>query len=201
MNLLPLGITENHTEDNRLVSLIVSGSTDAFGEFVSRYRDQVIRICRGYLGSVEDAEDVAQDVFLEFYRSLHRFRGESQLSTWLFRIAITRSLNYIRDNRKRFRVYRSTESSGEDILLGSPVEEMADTKLIDEDHRIALHNAIDALPDKQKTAFILNKYQDLSYHEIAEVMETTHSSVESLLFRAKQNLQKSLSDYFEKNLR
>ncbi|MEZ5000757.1 MAG: RNA polymerase sigma factor [Bacteroidales bacterium] len=196
-----MGIAENHREDDQFAGLIRSGSVDEFASFVNRHRKQVIRICRGYVGSAEDAEDIAQDVFIEFYNSLNRFRGESRLSTWLFRIAINKSLNHIRDNRRKFRVYRSADASGEEVLNVSRIDGVTDSDVINQDHSRALHSAIDALPDNQKTAFILNKYEDLSYREIAEVMETSHSSVESLIFRAKQNLQKSLADYFEKNLK
>jgi RNA polymerase sigma-70 factor (ECF subfamily) len=188
-------------DDILLVDAVKSGDRDSFARLVTKYRASVIRICRGYVGSYEDAEDLAQEVFVELFRSISRFRGDSRFSTWLYRLAVNKSLNFLRYHKKRFRVYRSSESPGEESLINSPGEAESDTAVVDSDHRRALREALDKLPDNQRTAFILNKYEELSYNDVAAVMDTTLSTVESLIFRARQNLQKYLSDYYEKNIR
>jgi RNA polymerase sigma-70 factor (ECF subfamily) len=188
-------------DDAFLVDAIKSGDRTSFVRLVTKYRESVIRICRGYVGSHEDAEDLAQEVFVELFRSISKFRGDSRFSTWLYRLAVNKSLNFLRYHKKRFRVYRSSESTGEESLLNSPGEAESDTAVVDSDHRMALRRALDRLPDNQRTAFILNKYEELSYNDVAAVMDTTLSTVESLIFRARQNLQKYLSDYYEKNIR
>jgi RNA polymerase sigma-70 factor (ECF subfamily) len=188
-------------DDTLLVDAVKSGDRDSFVRLVTKYRESVIRICRGYVGSYEDAEDLAQEVFVELFRSISRFRGDSQFSTWLYRLAVNKSLNFLRYHKKRFRVYRSSESAGEDSLLNAPGETWSDNTVVEADHRRALRGALDRLPENQRTAFILNKYEELSYNDVAAVMETTLSTVESLIFRARQNLQKYLSDYYEKNVR
>lgn len=183
-----------------LVAALKSGDRDAFSTIVTEYRESVIRICRGYVGSKEDAEDIAQEIFIEIYRSAASFRGDSSLSTWIYRMAINRALNWVRDNRKKFRVYRSGMAENERVLENSAGENEGDAESTNADHRKALRFAIDKLPSNQKRAFILNKYEDLSYNEIADILGISLSSVESLLFRAKRNLQSSLSTYYKKNL-
>lgn len=193
--------TGHKQDDHSLITAMKAGDRKAYSFIVSEYRSSVIRICRGYVGSIEDAEDIAQDVFVELFRSADRFRGDASLATWIYRIAITRSINFLRDNRKKFRVYRSTNFAGEKVLENSQSSLRVDTEMINADHRKALHFAIDRLPANQKKVFILNKYEDLSYKDIADVLEISHSSVESLIFRAKQSLQKSLAEYYKNNFR
>ncbi|MCA1756227.1 MAG: sigma-70 family RNA polymerase sigma factor [Bacteroidales bacterium] len=188
-------------DDRLLVDAVKSGNKDSFALLVAKYRESVIRICRGYVGSYEDAEDLAQEVFVELFRSISKFRGDSRFSTWLYRLAVNKSLNYLRYHKKRFRVYRSSESAGEESLINSPGEAESDAPVVESDHRRALREALDKLPENQRTAFILNKYEELPYNDVAAVMATTLSTVESLIFRARQNLQKYLSDYYEKNIR
>lgn len=188
-------------DDTILVDAVKNGDTDSFARLVAKYRESVIRICRGYVGSYEDAEDLAQEIFVELFRSISKFRGDSRFSTWLYRLAVNKSLNYLRYHKKRFRVYRSSESTGEESLINSPGEAESDTEVVESDHRKALRGALGKLPDNQRTAFILNKYEELSYNDVAAVMATTLSTVESLIFRARQNLQKYLSDYYEENIR
>jgi len=191
---------DHNPDEHSLIIAMRSGDKTAFSLIVKKYQSSVIRICRGYVGSVEDAEDIAQDVFVELYRSAAGFRGDASISTWIYRIAINRSINYLRDNRRKFRVYRSSDSAGEKALVNSQTDLPVDSEVINSDHREALHLAIESLPDNQKKVFVLNKYDDLSYRDIADILKISHSAVESLLFRAKQNLQNSLAEYYRKNI-
>ncbi len=186
--------------DRELIGEIKNGSPQAFRELVVQYQDMVMNTCYGFLRDTTDAEDMAQEVFLEAYQSLHAFRAEARLSTWLYRIAANKSLNLVKKN-KRKRWFSSIQA-----MLGSEKEapQLADDKTrdpqtdLEQQERVrVIHQAIETLPESQKVAFTLSKYEDLSYQEIAEVMGTTISAVESLLNRAKKNLQKRLYDYYK----
>jgi len=162
----------------------------------------VVNTCFGLLQNREDAEDIAQDVFIEVYRNIQNFRAQSKLSTWLYRIAVNRSLNHIHDNRKN-KWFQSFEDvvaakNREILQIKSSISDQPEFALEKQQRAIILHEAIKSLPKNQKIAFTLNKYEELSYREIAEVMELSISSVESLLFRAKKGLQKKLYSCYKK---
>jgi RNA polymerase sigma-70 factor (ECF subfamily) len=188
--------------DKDLVGKIRNGDHDSFKVMIENHQRLIINTCKGFLHNDEDAHDVAQDVFIEAYRSIKKFRGDSKISTWLYRIAVNRSLNFIRDNRKHKQVndidlmYSKGEKHPE--IESNPL--LPDTELENRERSVVLFNAIDELPKKQKTAFILNKYENLSYKEISEIMNRSITAVESLLFRAKKNLQKKLLNYYKENL-
>ncbi len=190
--------------DKKLIDLIEKNKPAGFKNLVDKYQRLVINICYGFVHNRQDAEDIAQDVFIEVYRSIERFHRKSKLSTWLYRIAVNKSLNYIRDNKK------NTWFQSLDILFNentnAKVLEPEDSKnnmpdKITENKETSgyIYEAINALPENQQIAFTLKKYEDLSYKEIADVMKLSLSSVESLIFRAKKNLQKKLIEHY-KNL-
>lgn len=188
----------NETE---IIAGLKQGNEAAFKELVDSHRQIVVNTCFGLLHNISDAEDVAQEVFIEVFRSVDKFRADSKISTWLYRIAVNRSLNFIRDNKKRkFHSYNELSESKKE-LLNQQVQEGADTPESDMENnqrKIILHEAVDALPQNQRVAFTLNKYEDLSYKEISDVMNLSVSSVESLIHRAKKNLQKKLYHCFKK---
>jgi RNA polymerase sigma-70 factor (ECF subfamily) len=183
--------------DIKITDRLLQGDENAFKELVEEYRQMVFRTCMGVLHDPEDADDVTQEVFIEVFRSVGKFRADARISTWLYRIALNKSLNFIRDNRK----HRALSLSGapqSDALTGQGTDGPEEI-LQNKEKKMILERAIDSLPTKQKKAFVLNKYDDLSYKEISEVMKLSVSSVESLLFRAKQNLQKKLLDCYQKS--
>ncbi|MGM0529507.1 MAG: RNA polymerase sigma factor [Bacteroidota bacterium] len=191
-------IENKNSKEKELINELVAGNEDAYRRLITLYRKHVIRLCMGFTGSSDDAEDLAQDVFVEIFKSIRRFRGQSSLSTWIYRIAVNKSLNFIRDRKRGdYNDYKKvTDLGGNDSG-----EYSADQKLVQEEHSEALHSAIDSLPEAQRTAFVLSKYEDMKYSEIADVMKTSISSVESLLFRAKKNLQSKLFNYYKRNLK
>ena len=154
----------------------------------------------GILQNTADAEDLSQEVFVQVFHSIKDFKGDCKLSTWLYRITVTKSLDFLRakKRKKRFAFIQSlfgdesNEPLVEQITFVHP-----GVQLENKERAGILFKAIDKLPENQKTAFTLNKVEGLSYHEIAEVMQTSVSSVESLLFRAKGNLQKHLGEYYK----
>ena len=159
-----------------------------FQMIYENYTGQILQTAHSLARNHMDAEDIAQDVFIQVFESLGKFRFESKLSTWLYRIAVNRSINHCKSPRGRA-IKVDIESWKQQEVAQSP--EMPQQQLLEEQEQLELlHRAIDRLPENQRTALILNKYEELSYKEIAEIMGTSLSSVESLLFRAKNNLEK-----------
>ncbi len=173
----------------------------AFSELVGLYQKMVLNICTGYLHDRTDAEDLAQEVFIEIYNKVDNFRADAKLSTWIYRIAVNKSLNYMRDNKnQKSNLSLSYENNeGKNIEVAVADNQHSDSNIERDERKKRLDNAIDSLPENQKSAFVLSKFDDKSYKEIAEIMQLSLSSVESLLFRAKQNLQKKLLQCY-KNL-
>jgi RNA polymerase sigma-70 factor, ECF subfamily len=174
----------------------------AFRELVETHHKPVFNTCFGLLHSIEDAEDVAQDVFIEVFRSVNTFRGQSKISTWLYRIAVNRSLNFIRDNKKHARLQSFDDKVKAHKLelnqLDSGITSNPESDYENRQRAVLLHEALDTLPQNQRVAITLSKYEDLTNKEIAEIMNLTVSSVESLIHRAKKNLQKKLYRCYKK---
>ncbi len=174
----------------------------AFKELVEKHRQLVVNTCFGLLHSIDDAEDVAQDVFIEVFRSVHNFRGNSKISTWLYRIAVNRSLNYIRDNKKHAKLQSFDDkvkaNKSELNQLVSDNTGNPELNYENKQRAILLHKSMDSLPQNQRVAITLSKYEDLSNKEIAVIMNLSVSSVESLIHRAKKNLQKKLYACYKK---
>ena len=182
-------------QEQDFIERIQTGDPQAFKELYDSNVTMVYNVCLRMLGNRHDAEDVTQEVFLEAYKSLKRFRFESKLSTWLYRIAVNRSLNHQR-KRKRERwlslEFDSGEESAENIEILGTIEENADAVLEKKDTERIVQEAINSLPDQQRIAILLHRYEELSYEEIAKIMNVTVASVESRLHRAKQTLAKKL---------
>jgi len=183
--------------EHELLKLLLAGNAAAIRSFVDQYQPSVLRTARGFVRNTEDARDIAQDVFIDVLTNLHRFRAHSGLSTWVYRITVNRSLNYLRSNKRRQGRLAYSDDSGDIVNSGlmnhNDPGQKSPAELLEQKERAKiLHDAIDSLPEKQQIAFTLAEYDDLSYKEIAEIMQVSISSVESLLFRARKNLQKKL---------
>jgi RNA polymerase sigma-70 factor (ECF subfamily) len=189
----------NKTE---IIEKLRQGNEPAFKQLVDNYQKLVVNTCFGMVLNKHDAEDNAQEVFIEVFRSIHKFRADAKLSTWLYRIAVNRSLNFIRDNKKRkwFQSFEdSVETKNRELQnIAATTSDQPGVQLENRQRAILLHEAIDSLPQNQKVAFTLSKYEELSYQEISDVMDLSVSSVESLLHRAKKNLQKKLYTCYKK---
>ncbi|HEX7754452.1 MAG TPA: RNA polymerase sigma factor [Niabella sp.] len=184
--------------EDQLVQELKEGSETAFKHVVDTYQNMVYNTCLSIVKSEEDAEDIAQDVFVQVYQSIASFKGESKLSTWIYRIATTKSLDFERKKKrkKRFGFVRSIFGEDSEVVINPPDFHHPGIVLDKKENAAILFRAIDQLPDNQRTAFLLNKVEGLSYQEVAEVLQTSVSSIESLLHRAKNNLRKLLEkDY------
>ena len=180
------------------------GDQTAYGELLLQYSDKAYNTALGLLQNKEDAEDITQEVFAEVFQSISKFRQRSKLSTWIYRISVTKSLELIRSRRRNKRNGIILNLFGKEHLLNVTADEPfchPGISLENKEMSAVLFNAISRLPLNQRTAFTLNKLENLSYAELAEVMNLSVSSVESLLFRAKQKLRELLGEYYEKNMR
>lgn len=177
-----------------LIQGLRSGNEAAFKYLVDTYQDRVFNTAIGIVQNAEDAEDVAQEVFIQVYRSINQFKGESKLSTWLYRIATTRALDLLRSkkSKKRFGVIQRLFGDGNEPIWELPDFHHPGVALEKKENAAKLFRAINQLPDQQKAAFTLHKLEGLSYQEVSDVLETTVPAVESLMHRAKQNLRKML---------
>lgn len=159
----------------------------------------VVNTCYRFVFNREDAEDIAQEVFIEVYRSLDKFRKESKLSTWIYRIAVTKSLDHLRHLKRKKRFSSLKRVIGIDdpaeSLPATDTDDPADV-LVGNERADKLRNALDALPDNQKAAFLLSKHDGYGNQEIADILETTVPAVESLIHRAKKNLRTRLEREF-----
>jgi RNA polymerase sigma-70 factor, ECF subfamily len=184
-----------------IINGLLAGDARYYKLMVDEYQLPVVNTCLGILHNRHDAEDIAQDVFIEIFLSVRNFRSDSRLSTWIYRIAINKSINFQRKkNRQKWITSLEDLFSGRnETQLPSPADNHASAEIEQMQLSQNLHAAIDSLPDNQRIAFVLNKYDELSYKEISDVMNITVSSVESLIHRAKVNLQKKLMNCYEKN--
>ncbi len=175
---------------NILIEKLKEGNNEAFIELINEHRARVLNICYGFVRNQEEAEDITQEVFIEVFRSISQFRGDSKISTWIYRIAVTRSLNSIKKNR--FKQFLTSIETHVESFFATKNDLNPEQKLEQKEQNRIINNAINKLPENQRIAFMLYNYDGFSYNNIAEIMNTSLSSVESLIFRAKQNLKKKL---------
>lgn len=169
-----------------------------FSSIYHDYKQLVYNVALHYLQNTEDAEEVMQDVFVKVYQSLDAFKNESTLKTWIYRITINQSLDFIKKkkSKKHFFIFGKKSDSEYEVNNISTFEHPG-IQLENKEEAKILFDVINTLPDNQKTAFILSKVDGLSNTEISEIMEMSISAIESLLFRAKKSLQEKLSNKFE----
>lgn len=188
--------------DQEIIRALQQKSETAFRTLVDQYKDRMYNTCLGLLQNPEEAEEAAQDVFIEVYKSVGKFRGDAKLSTWMYRIATTKSLERIRKQKtqKRFAFFQSLTGGDKDYETTSHATfEHPGVLLEHKEQAQTLFSTIKTLPENQRIAFTLHKVEGLPYQEIAEVLGTSVSSVESLMFRARKSLQQKLKTYYEKN--
>lgn len=189
-------------DELKLIEKLKKGDESAFKLIVETRKDLVYNTALGLLQSAEDAEDITQEVFIKVYESVHQFKGESAFSTWLYKIAVTKSLELIRSRKrkKRFAFITSILGENNELKHDPPEFHHPGIQLDNRERAATLFKAIAKLPDNQRVAFTLHKLEGVSYIEIGEVMQLSVSAVESLIHRAKSNLKKDLQDYYLKNI-
>ncbi len=189
-------------EEKELILRLKKNDEIAFGLVVDLFSKKVYNTCVGLLQNLEDAQDVTQEIFITIHLNIKDFKEESSLSTWIYRISVNKCLEFLRkkNRKKRSGIFRSIFSSeGEKAIENHSDFSHPGIQLENQERSQVLFKAIGLLPAQQQTAYVLHKVEQVSYNEIAVIMEVSLSAVESLLFRAKQNLKKYLVTYYEEN--
>ena len=175
---------------HEILQSIARGDQSAFRELYRLFSDRVYNTALSYTQREQDAEEITQDVFISVFRNAAKFKGKSEVSTWIYRITVNTSLNYLR-RQKRFGFL-----SGGEPRTDTPDFEHPGVLLEKKENARALFKVIDALPNQQKTAFILSFVEELPRQEVAEIMKVSLKAVESLLQRAKGNLRTKLEKVY-----
>lgn len=189
--------------EQQFIKLLKEGTNQAYGQLLDEYKQKVFGTCISFVPNQEDAEDIAQEVFIEVFNSVAKFKGDSKLSTWIYRISVNKSLEFIRkkNTKKRFGFMQSLMGNDTPIDKSSYFTEFnhPGIQLENKEQSEILFAAINKLPEAQRIVYTLNKIDDLSYQEVSDITEKSISSIESLLFRAKKNLKELLYDYYKKD--
>lgn len=188
-------------ENKQFLKDLKEQKQSAYSKLLDEYQGKVFNTCLSFVPNTQDAEDIAQEVFVEIYNSIKKFKGDSKLSTWIYRISVNKSLEFIRkkSTKKRFGFMQSITGGDIPIDKKSYFTEFnhPGVQLENKEKQQLLFNAINKLPEAQKVVFTLHKVDGMSYKEVGEVTQKSISSIESLLFRAKKNLQKILTEYYK----
>jgi RNA polymerase sigma-70 factor (ECF subfamily) len=186
--------------DIRLMLRVRNDEPGAFEELVQNYQHRLVAVMHHLVGSADEAEDLAQEVFLRVYRARKKYRPRSKFSTWLFTIANNLALNALRTRQRKPVVPLDVRDSGP--LGPRPAEQIVpdrtdspSTRLRNAELIAKIRQALENLNERQRMAVILNKFEDMGYGEIAEVMGLTTQAVKSLLSRARSNLRQVLGPY------
>lgn len=174
-------------------------------KLIETHQQKVFNLAYSIVRDIEEAKDITQDVFLKAYTHLEDFRGEAELSTWLYRITYNHALNMLKKQKRwsnsmleeNYEVQTEEEASSTRTLIPSPREYGSEFKAEQKEIRELLWKALESIPVPQRTAFLLHHYEGFSYQEVAAIMNKSFSSIESLIFRAKQNLKKRLAPFIE----
>ncbi len=179
---------------------VKAGDEQSFALLLQRYRGPLVNFLYRMVREREEAEDLAQEVFLRVYRARKDYVPSAKFTTWLFRIATNLALNSVRDNRyQRMEVSidapvsADAEDGDERTLDVAERQPNIEQHLIEEARRKMIRHAIEKLPEKQRAAVLLHKYQELDYNEIAKILECSESALKSLLFRAYETLRVELA--------
>jgi len=173
----------------------------SYSKLLEDFQHKVYGTCLSFVPNREDVEDIAQEVFVEVFNSIDKFKQESKLSTWIYRITTNKCLEFIRKKnaKKRFAFLQSLSGNDYNLDKASYFTEINHPGLVLEQKEASevLFLAINKLPEAQRIVFTLNKIDDKSYKEISEITNRSIGSIESLLFRAKKNLQKTLENFYK----
>jgi RNA polymerase sigma-70 factor (ECF subfamily) len=164
----------------------------SFNQIYTEYVSMVYNLCLSYFQNIEEAEEVTQDVFVKVYQKFDSFKGNSTLKTWIYRITINNCLDFIKAKKrvKRFGFFTTLFTENQNERKGLINFNHPGVLLEDKEALEILFNQINELPEKQKTALILKSVEGMSQKEIAEVMNASEKSIESLLSRSRSNLKK-----------
>ena len=188
-------------QDLRWMERIKTGDEDALRDLIEAHQHRIIGAIAKMLGDESDAEDIAQQVFIRVWKSAPRWQPTAKVTTWLYKITRNLVFNEVR-RRKRHPVQSldatlASEDGDRPRQIADPGVKAADTALLDAEMQAAIQTAIDALPEVQRMAVILRRYDDVPYEEIGEILDLSVPAVKSVLFRARTDLREKLRRYLE----
>jgi RNA polymerase sigma-70 factor, ECF subfamily len=193
----PAAPDPENAEDVRLMRLVSRGDTAAFEQLVERHQALVIGTVARMLGSNSDVEDIAQQVFVRVWRSAPRYQPRAKFTTWLLKITRNLVFNEMRRTKRHAHVPVQPEAEAEEIPLKDEQTQEPDAALLEHELQEAIEKAIVDLPETQRMAVVLRRYEELSYEDIAEVLKLSVPAVKSLLFRARTELREKLASYLK----
>src|SRR2546422_2264908 len=189
------GRSEEDADDVRLMRLIGRGNTIALQELIEKHQALVAGTVARMLGSNSDVEDIAQQVFIRVWKSARRYVPRAKFTTWLLKITRNLVFNELRRAKRHAQVPIQTDPQEEAIPLKDETGQAPDASLLERELQQAIEEAITALPERQRMALVLRRYQELSYEQIAEVLDLSVPAVKSVLFRARTELRERLKSY------
>ena len=183
--------------DFTLMERIGAGDHEAFRQLVERHQNAVIGTVAKMLGNPSEAEDIAQQVFLRIWRHAKRYRPDAKFTTYLYKITRNLVFNETRRKSRKKEVSSDEREENSNQLIQANPDRQPDAELLQAELQRAVDEAIASLPETQRMAVVLRRYEQLSYEEIATVLGLSVSAIKSLLFRARTSLRESLSGYLE----
>jgi len=192
------------TSDVELMLKVKRGDREAFGLLVRRYRKPLINFIYRFTTNPGESEDLAHEVFIKAFQSAPKYEPKAAFSTWLYRIATNVALNYLRDHKPRLSRSLDSDLEGEE---GAPRLEIRDTRalvddqLMERERVLEIRQALASLPENQRLAVVLTKYQELSLKDAGEILNCSETAVKSLIFRAYTTLRETLSPMVAGKLR
>ena len=189
---------EDDAEDVRLMALVAGGDMVAFEKLVERHQALVAGTVARMLGSNADVEDIAQQVFIRVWKSAGRYVARAKFTTWLLKITRNLVFNEMRRAKRHPHVPVQIDPDAEEIPLKDEMTATPDATLLQSELQEAIDKAITQLPNTQRMALVLRRYEELSYEEIADVLDLSVPAVKSMLFRARTELRERLRNYLER---
>src|SRR5437764_7245333 len=190
-----VGRSDEDAEDIRLMQLVSGGDTSAFEKLIERHQSLVAGTVARMLGSNSDVEDIAQQVFIRVWKSARRYVPRAKFTTWLLKITRNLVFNELRRAKRHAHVPLQPEAGAEDPPLKDEANPAPDASLLEGELQRTIEAAILQLPETQRMALVLRRYEQLSYEQIAEVLDLSVPDVKSVLFRARTELRSRLSKY------
>jgi RNA polymerase sigma-70 factor, ECF subfamily len=194
-----LSQTNEGTTDAEVMLRVKAGDDSAFAYLVQKYRRPMVSFMYRMAHNAAAAEDLAQEVFLRVYRSRESYEPSAKFSTWLYRIATNLAVNYVRDTRhERPENMVSVDEPDQETGLTMDVRDTsltAEEAILRQERMAAIRQRVQALPERQRLAVIMHKYQQMDYRQIAQVLKLSESATKSLLFRAYETLRVQLKDF------
>jgi RNA polymerase sigma-70 factor (ECF subfamily) len=187
--------SEENADDVRLMQLVSRGDTGAFEELIEKHQALVAGTIARMLGSNSDVEDIAQQVFIRIWKSARRYVPRAKFTTWLLKITRNLVFNEMRRTKRHAQVPLQSEPGAEDPPLKDEANLAPDASLLELELQRTIEEAILELPETQRMALVLRRYEQLSYEQIAEVLDLSVPAVKSVLFRARTELRSRLSKY------